>query len=351
MRGPGRGSRYTVAMDARAPGEAGLAPVGPQLPRDVERLALALAGLVLLGVFIFYAVVWVRPQTQSGHLEQLLRDVTDGHAAAPYQYRIFVPALLVFLVDHTRLDIGQATVLVDGLSLAIAAWFGWALLRQRGLQWAALPAAMYAGFLAIGVPLGAKPETFFALAATTVIARVVAGAPFDVWAALAVVGLAFSRTDLLGALALGIAMHWWLDRSRRGDLLLASGMIVVALVALGLVVAHYPDAHYPEGVGPIQLTFNGEPVWIVVAFAYLGPAFAPLLLLEWPRGVQRPALQAAVRGAAPLLATAVAEVSFTFVFGRINEVRLFFPLAAILAVLAAELWTAAARGAEGSPVR
>jgi len=300
--------------------------------------------LAIGGAFVFYVAVWVTPRQASGELDEWVRAVVDGRASAPYQYRVLVPAVLVWLADHASMSMAQATIVVDGVALAVGTAIGFYWLRRSDRGLFVLPAAVYCGYLTLGLLFFAKPETITAFAATTAVLLALDGdARRAVDAVALVVGAAVlvgCRTDLLGALAVGFAVRWW-QRRRAADAAAGAVLAIAAAVATAALSAHYAAARYPAGVGIVQLDHNFAALPVVVAASFLAPALGPLVLAR--QDACRDAIVQVVRDDAPLLAVVVAELAFSMVFGRIDEVRLLFPVAFALAVAGIDLWRAVAR--------
>ncbi|WP_421119130.1 hypothetical protein ACE2AJ_17465 [Aquihabitans daechungensis] len=111
---------------------------------------------------------------------------------------------------------------------------------------------------------------------------------------------------------------------------------MVSTVALSRI---WPDARYGEQ-GLIQLAHNSKPaVWLTAA-AFLAPVLIPYALCA-PGTRARASIERERSVVGPLLALVLIEVAFTIVVGRIEEVRMFFPLAAPLAIVGALGWRAA----------
>jgi hypothetical protein len=66
----------------------------------------------------------------------------------------------------------------------------------------------------------------------------------------------------------------------------------------------------------------------------------------------RSEILAVVRDCGPLLAVLATEIGVTLLVGRVDEVRLLFPLAFPIAVVGIQLWSAVVRSIEraGTPV-
>jgi len=307
--------------------------------RSLERWSAALGGAALAGTFFLYVNVWVTPRYYSGDLDLWVRSVVDGTATAPYQYRVLVPALLVWLTDHAGASMAQATIVVDGSALALGTALGFHMLRKSGLAVYALPAAVYCGWLGLGLLNYAKPETLVAFAAVTAAANVVAhdagGRARWLVVVVAAVVLAGCRTDLLVALGVGFGVRAWQRRSVV-DAGAALALVVTALAATVALLVRYPDAKYPEGVHVVQLQHNLTAIPVVLLAAFLLPALGPLVLARAPR-VRREVLDVASRYAA-LLAVVATEVVVTLVVGRTEEIRLLFPEAFLIALVGIELW-------------
>lgn len=318
---------------------------GTGLARDVRILLHASAVAAWLGLLLMYERVWLRPRDVSGDLEVWARAVVDGTSAAPYQFRLLVPHLVVWLHDTLGWSVGQAAITVDAVAMAAAIAATAVLLRRLRLEVWVLPVALYGAALGIGLVWWGKFETITAFAGVTIaLVGIVTDDARTRWACLlpAAVILTGTRTDLLIAVGVALLARWrWAGR-RPADL--AAGLVLGAagaVATLGLKAA-FPDAAYPDGVALVQVTHNLQPLVLLTLVAFLLPALGPWLLAE-----RQPALRGALdadRGAiVPLLALVLAEVAATLVVGRVEEVRLLFPLATALGILGVVGWRALLR--------
>ena len=314
----------------------------------LERWSAALGGCALGGVYFFYVVIFILPRDGTPDLDGVVRSVVNGGAQAPYQYRFLVPCIEVWLNDHAALSMGQAAMLVDMIAMAIAGAIGFAILKRVGLGLFALPAGLYCAYVGIGIAALSKPETVVAFACTTAALLalerrpVIAGwwSPYVVWSVLVVASVVLlgCRTDLVFALATGFAVRYRYFRARAD----AAAMVCLALAAVIVsvaLVAHWPHSHYPKGTAVVQILHNLDALPLVVLSCFLLPALAPLVMM-----FRHPAVSLAVRPTAvahlPLIVMILTEVSSTFIVGRIDEVRLAFPLAFAIAWVGVDLWRA-----------
>jgi hypothetical protein len=309
----------------------------PEWRRALVALRIAAAAL-WVGLFSLYVKVWIEPHQATGELQRWAQGVVDGRAVAPYQFRFLAPYALIGMHDHLGVSVGRAEVLLDGLLIAIGVLGFDRLFRRLGLTEWLLPAALYGCFLGIGILWWGKFETTMAFAALTWACLALADRRARAGLLVTVPILLVCRTDLVAALGLAFVAAWWLDRRRRDDLILG---LVLGGLAVGATVAFsriWPDAHYGEQ-GLVQLLHNVKPaVWLTAA-GFLLPVLIPLGLCR--AGTRaRTALDRDRSVVGPLLALVVAQVAFTIVVGRIEEVRMFFPLAAPLAVVGVLGWRA-----------
>jgi hypothetical protein len=319
--------------------------VAPATSRsEAERARLAArvgAGLVWLGLYGMYVRLWVQPQDARGNLERWARPVAEGTAAAPFQYRFAVPGAMTWAADHLAWPFGFTLQLVDAVALIVGAVAFDRLLQRLELGMWALPAALYGGFLGLGVVWWGKFETMAAFAAMTVATAALLGLVRHRSLVLAGCALVLigTRTDLLFALAVAEAARWWWIDRRPGALRTALALGATAAIAtVGLSLA-YPDAAYDEATGVVQVWHNLQPTNLAIAAAFLLPALLPHLL-RW-RGPQLQARLEADRATwLPLLALVGAQVASVALIGRADEVRLFFPLVAALSILGIVGWRA-----------
>jgi hypothetical protein len=312
------------------------------LTRDVRILLHASAAAVWLGLLLMYERVWLRPRDVSGDLETWAQAVVDGTSAAPYQFRLLVPHLVVGLHDALGWSVGQATIAVDVVAMAVAVAATAVLLRRLALEAWVLPIALYGATLGIGLLWWGKFETVTAFAGVAIaLVGIVSDEARTRWACLlpAAVILTGTRTDLLIAVGVALLARWrWAGR-RPADL--AAGLLLGAAGAVATLAlkAAYPDAAYPDGVSLVQVAHNLQPLVLLTLVAFLLPALGPWLLAD-----RQPALRAALdadrEALVPLLALVLAEVAATLVVGRVEEVRLLFPLATALGLLGVVGWRA-----------
>lgn len=315
----------------------------------LERLSVIVGVGAVGGAFYHYVLFAVTARSASGLLDAEMHWVVDGKATAPFQYRVLVPRVIVWLSDHTDLSIGQATTIVYAASLAVGVALGVAVLGRSGLRLWALPVLGYCAFMLIGPILFPKAETLTAFACVTGALIALARPPDDdrwwspsvAWATLAFVAIVLigCRTDLLVALAAGFATRWW-QRRDRADLVVAGLLALVGATATVALVRVYPDAHYPPGIHVVELSYNLDALSIVVLATFLAPALGPLVLLSRPGAAASHVKRTTIRHL-PLIMMVATEVVATFVVGHVEEVRLQFPMSFALAWVGVDLWRAA----------
>jgi hypothetical protein len=176
----------------------------------------------------------------------------------------------------------------------------------------------------------AKPETFVVFAAVTAgvvaFARPAARWTVSVQIVVAVV-LAGNRTDLLFALGVAHVARWWWRRSRQ-DLVTGAWFGTGAVLTTAALRVAYHGARYPRGVGLVQLGWNLRPAHFLVPVLLLMPLLVPVAAGRWRR------LGTTERS---LLVGFAFYVASTFVVGRVDEVRLFFPFAGAVVLVVARM--------------
>ena len=318
-----------------------------------------IGGFAVAGAFYHYVLFAVGARTANGKFQASILNVVNRTEDAPAQYRIFVPETLNWFEQHTPLSLEQVTILFDGAVLALGVGLGVMLLRARGLKLLTLPALLYCAFMIVGMMSYPHPETIAAFVCVNLalFALVRPPAAEDWWppvlvwgmlvlAAAALTGL---RTDLLFALAAGFAVRWLRGR-QLPDLVAAIGLGLTAVVATLAVVRLFPAAKYPSDTDVVQITWNLGAYPFVVALCFLAPALGPLaLLLRQSNQVE--SLQRAAQADVALIAVIAGEFATSVVVGRINEIRLLFPVTFCLILVGAELWRAMIQSLDREPVR
>ena len=315
---------------------------------DFERWSTVVGAFAVGGAFYHYVLFAIVIRERDGRLQAAIHDVVNQRAAAPYQYRVLVPAIVTWLEDHTPFSLGQVMVLLDGAMLVAAVALGLALLRRLDLRLLTLPVLLYCAFMMVGLIAFPKPETTTALFGVTASMLALERRPLSegwwspriVWTGLVLSSsiLVGCRTDLLVALAAGFAVRWWLRREW-ADAYAAIMLAAAAVIATVVLVHIYPMARYPSDTGLIQITWSISALPLVVASCFLAPALAPLALLLRRTDTVEP-LQRAARAHLPALGVIVAEVLAAVTVGHVDEVRLFFPVFFCLATVGAEMWRA-----------
>jgi hypothetical protein len=326
-----------------APATGGRTPVEPELRR--LRLAMVAAtASVWVGLYALYVRVWIQPNEVRGNLEAWARPVADGTAAAPFQYRFLVPDLLVWWSDSWGWPVGFGLQVVDALALALGAATLHVVLGRLDLRVWSLPAALYGSFLGLGLLWWGKFETITSFAALTLgLAALTDTTERRTTAYLiSAVLLVGTRTDLLVALGLAELARWWWGRRASSARCPWPGL---ALAATGVIATFalrslWPDAAYDPGTGVVQIAHNLQPTVALTAVVFLVPALAPYALC-WRGPHLRDRLRPHLALLVPLGVLVGVEVASVAAIGRVEEVRLFFPLTGALAVLGAIGWRAA----------
>ena len=308
-------------------------------PRSTAR-RLALLGVAIemaawSGLVVFYDRAWLQPNAVRGNLDQWLGDVVRGRSAAPYQYRVLAPHVIMWINGHSSLGIERASLVLDVSAMIVGALAAHWMFVSLGMRWAAVAGAFYGSFLGIGLLWWGKPEAMPAFAAATVLCAVLCVPTERRWVivALAALVLAGTRTDLLGAFAVAWTARWWVGR-RTADLVGGVSLGALAAVATEALKHAFPQARYPAGIGMIQIFHNFQPTTALIATAFLLPSIGPLVVARHdPAAVDE--LDRHHLLLFPIGLLVAAEVGFALVFGRIDEVRLLFPLTAPLTLIAA----------------
>lgn len=315
---------------------------------DFERWSTVVGGFTVAGSFYYYVLFAIVARSNRGQLQAAIHDVLDQRAAAPYQYRVLVPHVLGWLEDHTALSLEQATILVDGVTLWVGLALGLALFRRFSLRLFTFPALLYTAFLMIGLMAYPKPETLTAFACVTAALFALERRPTSehswpggaTWPMLVVASVILigCRTDLLFALSAGFAVRWLRDREHL-DLLAAAVLGLTAVISTVALIHIYPAAKYPTDTNLVQLDWSLGPLPLVVAGSFLAGTLGPLALLL-RRSDPVESVQRAARAHLPLLGVIAAEFASAVTVGRIDEVRLFFPVVICLLIVGGELWRA-----------
>ena len=302
----------------------------------------------LAGMFYLYIQIDIFTREGTFALDGVVRQIVDGKADAPFQYRFLIPDVLVWIDDHTSYTIGQAVEVIDGIGLAVGAAIGFAILKRTGRGLYALPVGLYLSLLSIGYIALPKPETLTAFACATAALIALERRPVSdgwwsgrvAWAALVLstVILLGCRTDVVFALAVGFGARY-VARRQPVDAIAAGVLATSAIVATLALIARFPDAKYPSGVSMVQLADNFSAIRIVVVGLFVLPALAPLVIM-WRHPAVAPRVRDAAMTHLPLLMVVAAQVVSSFVVGRFDEVRLFFPVAFALAWVGVEMWQA-----------
>jgi hypothetical protein len=107
-----------------------------------------------------------------------------------------------------------------------------------------------------------------------------------------------------------------------------------AVGGTALFMAIYSDATYLPGVSVVQLAHNVNPSNLYLPILFLLPVALPILRLA------RPVRDSIGTDVASLLVAVACFTAATLVVGRVEEVRLWFPLAGVLSTIGAAGWQA-----------
>lgn len=300
------------------------------------------------------------------HTPQVWMDVIAGKASAPEQYRIGVVATAYWVTQHVgwaghALRLSQVFGILDLASGWFACWVLYGLV-VRSEMYEASGAAMRwfasASFVALALyaldwlnwyqKTGTLPTA--ALVAAMVWLWSVKTAAGEAAAALGIVALvavqSFVRADVAMVLCLGVLAVSVL-RAAPGLALgrglavatSAAGVLMAGGVQAYLMKVRYPAASY-EGVPVFMLPHDFlRPTMWAATLIYMAPVLWTATV--WAR---RRELPAGVGGA--VLVSALIYAAVWVCLGRLDEVRIFLPMA--FAVLPLTVTTAMQRVAEGS---
>jgi lipid-A-disaccharide synthase-like uncharacterized protein len=283
------------------------------------------AGLCVLVVYLHhYYYLLLNPTINDRALITRYQEIAAGTDRAPDQYRLLIPSTAAVITRMTTLPLHVVVVLIDSVSLlggaVLLAW----LLCRRGLESQILPALLYVGAVAVTALLFPRPETLpgFLGATCVLTAYLHPGRGEAVLGVAGAVLLAGCRPEMAAAAALAFVLQGW--RERR-SLKSVGGAVLAGLGALGTLIpiCLHPRTSYMTNL--VQVEHNLDPRNQLVLAATLAPV---LVYLTRNRAARW----------APLLTWVGAAVGLTFVVGRVDEVRILFPLAGVLAYVAADLW-------------
>lgn len=313
----------------------------------------------VLLVFIVFAAIFLDYWSYSQQYYREPADYTDvvlGTAAAPNQYRVGAIRVASFMARHGHLGLRHTMTLLDGISVALAVFLLYGLLRHSAayrtasnpLRWFGSAAFLVlVQFYLVWLTWYQRPETLPSSALVAVALWLITRrtspetAPF--WPPITIAGLllfstaqALVRADVAVAFNLGILL---VCLTKLGSDLSLSRMSMAATAVLGTILSGgiqfylmhiaYPHASY--GSTPIfQMLLNITDRLRIFPFL--------IFLLPWAWTIQHFARR---RLAPPAAATALFAGSILFlllwcVVGKIDEVRIFLPFALALAPLTAQ---------------
>jgi lipid-A-disaccharide synthase-like uncharacterized protein len=287
------------------------------------------AGLSVLIVYLHhYYYLLLNPTINDRALIARYQQIAAGTDRAPDQYRLLIPSTAAVITRTTTLPLHVVVVLIDSVSLLggalLLAW----LLRRRDLESQVLPALLYVGAVAVTALLFPRPETLPGfLGATCVLAAYLH--PGRGEAMLGVAGavlLAGCRPEMVAGAALAFVLQGWRERRSVHSI---GGAVLAALAVLGILIPILLHPRTPYLTNLVQVEHNLDPRNQLLLAATLAPV---LVYLTRDRAARW----------APLLAWVGAAVGLTFVVGRVDEVRIFFPLVGVLSYVAADVWADAA---------
>ena len=276
----------------------------------------------------------------------IFMDVLRGTALAPAQYRIGVLEVADFFARHSRLPLRHWIALIETAAAFLAVFILFHLLRRssawrqatEGGRWfAALAFVFLVHYYFSWVTYFQRPETLPTAALVALVFLLISvplplpRLPAALCASAGIILLAvmqgFVRSDVALALNAGIILLC-LTRSAPGLALARVPQIVTSVVAGGLALGvqyylmhvRYPHANY-GGTPPIQLLLNFESPNEWTAFLLFILPFAWTVVTFFR---ERVALEPAPTA---ILYAAFFYLAFWFTFGRMEEVRIFLPVA------------------------
>jgi hypothetical protein len=283
------------------------------------------AGIAVALTFLFhYYNLLLNPSIPDRVLITHYHKIAAGVELAPDQYRFFIPKLAAFVTHITSLPLEFVAISIDGCSLIGGILLLANLLQRLGLGEQIFSVLMYITALATTVLLYPRAESLPAfLGATSLLTAYAEPRRLSVLiGGSGAVLLAGCRPEMVTGAAIPFMFRWWSERRIRD---LASAIALVALGCAGVLIPiHlYPKTKYMTDV--IQVEHNLNPANFVVPLLISAPV---LLSLSLPT----------LRKWAPLLSWVGSVVALTFVVGRLDEARIFFPLSGVLGFTGAHLW-------------
>lgn len=287
-----------------------------------------LAIILFAGCYLRIRQRWFIPGYSGfGYVTWVVQSTVDGTAIAPNQYRLLMPWVDVLIGRAIGVSLPTGILLSDLVLLVVVVL----LLRRLAVR-SGNPHLTLAG-AATWTYWVAKldqwhPEIMLLTAVSLAAALLLLDSATHVGALLGLGLLACAtRTDYaagLGVTVLGVSLV------RRRIALAAVGSVLVAasFVATTAFVAFFPRARYD--VDLIQLPYNVTPGALVLALAFYGPfVLLPFVAAAWVR-----------RNLVLLVGPVwfVFQFAFVFIAGRIDESRIFMPLAPVVGVAAGAAW-------------
>lgn len=318
-------------------------------PHPEKTTQVLLAFIVFAAVFLDY---W--SYSQQYYREPAgYTDVIQGTAPAPNQYRVGAVRVASFLAHHGHLGLRHTMTLLDGVSVAVAVFVLYGLLRRSAAYRAADNSLRWFGsaaflvlvqFYLVWLTWYQRPETLpsaalVALALWVLTRRDFSGpGPLARWATpagllLFSVAQSLVRADVAVALNLGILL---ISLTKLGSDMALSRMAMAATATIGIVVSGGLQLYLMHVVYP-HASYGSTPVFQLVLNATDRLRVFPFLifLLPWAWTIGRLARR---RDSPPGPAAALLAGSILFLFlwcvvGKIDEVRIFLPFALALAPL------------------
>lgn len=284
-----------------------------------------LTGIAVMAGFLhYYYYLLLRPTLPDRPLIERYQKIAAGSDWAPDQYRLLIPKAAAVVTGATSLPLDLVVLTIDSVSLIGGGLVLAHLLRQRGLEAQISPVLLYITACASTVLLYPRPETLPAFLGASCVLMVYMdpGRATSVLGAVGALLLAGCRPETAAAAAIPFALRWWEDR-RAVDVAASAALVSLGAAGALIPLLLYPNVRYMTDVVQIRYNLNPENELVVLFI------FAPLLAYL---------TRTALRRWAPLLAWVGLEFAFTLVVGRVDEVRIFFPLSGMLGFVAAHLW-------------
>lgn len=294
-------------------------------PAVLRWLPTAVAALIFLSVWLRIRQWWFIPGRWGfGYTEWVARTTIEGTAIAPNQYRPLAPWMAQLLAESMAAPLPTALVLLDLTMLVVLVAVLHVLGARIGCPEVAVVAALAWAWWSTKLDHWHPETVLLAVLASLALLALLAQRPRP-WLLLVVASVMLGvRTDYaatfgLTVLAVGIVRKCW----RTGS----TGLLVVAVAAAAtqwLAEVAYPQASYIVDV--VQLPFNLTAGSLAMAATFYGSMLLVIALAAVRTQRPPPCWPAAV--------WFVLELGSVFVVGRVEETRIFMPLAPVIGAAA-----------------